>query len=175
MAGYVLTSSMPTPPEFVYQSCSSQETGGKYTFIAINSDIDTISKVVDYNEGFNLQVALLDDTNMSTTALYSITASEFHRLYNAACRISLDIVVIGSRANGTARATSDWDYIIEQLNNRKWKKIKNSMPGAKTINSPRMIDIVRLPLDTTKPHIRISPSLLLNRLLGYGKIEYTLS
>ena len=174
MIDYVLTSSMPTPPEFVYQSSSSHGARGKYTFIAINSDID-ISKVVDYNEGFNLKVALLDGTNMSTTALYSITASEFHRLYNAACRISLDIVVIGSRANGTARATSDWDYIIDQLNNRKWKKIKNSVPGAKSINSPRMIDIVRLPLDTSKPHIRISPSLLLNRLLGYGKIEYTLS
>ena len=65
--------------------------------------------------------------------------------------------------------------IIEKLNNRKWKKIKNSIPGAKTVNTPRMIDIVRLPVDSSKPHIRVTPSLLLNKLLGYGKIEYIVS
>ena len=175
MSGYISNGSMPSPPEFMYQSCTSPSLSGSFTFLAINSESAGISKVLDYNVGCNLMVAILDDSSMTTTALYSISASEFHRLYNAACRISLDIVVIGSRANGTAKATSDWDYIIEKLNNRKWKKIKNSIHGAKTINTPRMIDIVRLPVDSSKPHIRVTPSLLLNKLLGYGKIEYFVS
>ena len=165
---------MPVPPVFMFESCTLPSLSGSYTFLAINSVGASLLKVSDYSLGCNLMVAILDDSSMTTT-IDSISAAEFHRLYNAACRISLDIVVIGSRANGTAKATSDWDYIIEKLNNRKWKKIKNSIPGAKTINTPRMIDIVRLPVDPSKPHIRVTPSLLLNKLLGYGKIEYIIS
>lgn len=163
---------MPTPPEFVHQTCTLLDMSGKFRFLAMNSEQKSNVDVVDYSTDCNLTVVIVRDNSMSITTPCSITASEFHRLYNAACRISLDIVVIGSRANGTAKATSDWDYIIEQLNNRKWKKIKNSMPGAKTLNSPRKIDIVRLPVDPSKPYIRITPSLLLNKLLGYGEIEY---
>lgn len=83
---------------------------------------------------------------------YPITSDELWRLYNAAYRIKCNIIVVGSRANGTAKATSDWDYIIEGLNNRKWKKIKNSIPGAKSSDVPmRNIDIVHTRLDTSKP------------------------
>ncbi len=98
---------------------------------------------------------------------YGVSRMEIIRIYNAASRIKCNIIVIGSHANGTATLTSDWDYIIEGLNNKKWKKIKNSIPGAKDFDSPiRNIDIVRLPLDKSRPYIIIPPSLLLNKLLG---------
>ena len=98
---------------------------------------------------------------------YGVSRMKIIRIYNAASRIKCNIIVIGSHANGTATLTSDWDYIIEGLNNKKWKKIKNSIPGAKDSDRPnRNIDIVRLPLDRSRPYIIISPSLLLNKLLG---------
>jgi len=65
------------------------------------------------------------------------------RIENAATRIGKPITVVGSRAKGTAGAFSDWDYVIEGLNNKSWKQIKNSLPGSKSIldNTPRNIDI----------------------------------
>lgn len=81
------------------------------------------------------------------------------RIENAATKIGKPINVVGSRASGKATAYSDWDYIIEGLTNKEWKSIKNSLPGAKSIldNVPRRIDIIREPLDLTKPYIRIGP------------------
>ena len=54
---------------------------------------------------------------------------------------------------------SDWDYVIEGLNSRSWSKIKNSLPGAKSTidNTLRNIDLIRTPLDKTKPYITVYP------------------
>uniref|UniRef100_UPI0025E705D1 RHS repeat-associated core domain-containing protein n=1 Tax=uncultured Bacteroides sp. TaxID=162156 RepID=UPI0025E705D1 len=81
------------------------------------------------------------------------------RIENAATKIGKPIHVVGSRASGKATAYSDWDYVIEGLTNKNWKSIKNSLPGAKSIidNVPRNIDIIREPLDITKPYIKINP------------------
>ena len=78
---------------------------------------------------------------------------------NAATRIGKEIHLVGSRAKGTANAYSDWDYVIEGITNKNWKKIKNSLPGAKSFldNTPRRIDLFKVPLDVTKPYITFYP------------------
>ena len=89
-----------------------------------------------------------------------LTAGETLRIENAATRINKPITVVGSRANGTAGAYSDWDYVIEGgLNSRNWSKIKNSIPGAKSTidNTPRNIDIFTGSVNKSKPHITINP------------------
>ncbi|WP_202912427.1 nucleotidyltransferase domain-containing protein [Sphingobacterium olei] len=88
-----------------------------------------------------------------------LSAGELARIENAATRIGKPINVVGSRASGTAKATSDWDYVIEGLTNKQWKQIKNSLPGASSRidNLPRMIDIFKGPVDPTKPFITIFP------------------
>lgn len=88
-----------------------------------------------------------------------LTAGELARIENAATRIGKPINVVGSRASGTAKATSDWDYVIEGLTNKQWKQIKNSLPGApsRADNLPRTIDIFREPVDATRPFITIYP------------------
>ena len=88
-----------------------------------------------------------------------ISEGDLMRIENAATRIKKPINVVGSRANGTAGANSDWDYVIEGLNNNEWKKIKNSLPGSKSIldNTPRNIDIFKGPLNPNKPHVTINP------------------
>ncbi|QDZ60665.1 nucleotidyltransferase domain-containing protein [Elizabethkingia meningoseptica] len=88
-----------------------------------------------------------------------LSTSEILRIKNAASKINKPISVVGSRANGTAKAYSDWDYVIENLNSKEWSKIKNSIPGAKSTidNTPRNIDIFKGKVDKTKPYITINP------------------
>jgi len=85
--------------------------------------------------------------------------SDMKRIENAATRIDEPIHVVGSRANGTANAFSDWDYVIENINSKSWDKIKNSLPGSKSIlnNTPKNIDVFKGNLDKTKPYITIYP------------------
>lgn len=87
-----------------------------------------------------------------------LSKGDYLRIQNAATRINKPITVVGSRAKGTAGAYSDWDYVIQGLNNNSWKKIKNSLPGSRSVldNTPRNIDIFKT-LDPTKPHIIINP------------------
>ncbi|MGJ1247605.1 hypothetical protein [Sphingobacterium multivorum] len=80
------------------------------------------------------------------------------RIRNAARRIDLNIHLIGSRAKGTARANSDYDYAIPGINSKKWCKIKNSLPGSKSIadNLSNRIDLFKY-LDESLPFITITP------------------
>uniref|UniRef100_UPI0032B41766 RHS repeat-associated core domain-containing protein n=1 Tax=Flavobacterium adhaerens TaxID=3149043 RepID=UPI0032B41766 len=90
----------------------------------------------------------------------AITASELLRIENAATRIGKPITVVGSRASGTAKAFSDWDYVIEGgLNSKNWSKIKNSLPGSKSTidNMARNIDIFTGTVRTELPHITVLP------------------
>lgn len=89
----------------------------------------------------------------------NITGSEAIRIQNAATRINKPISLVGSRASGTAGANSDWDYVIEGLNNSAWKQIKNSLPGARSVldNTPRNIDVFNGPLNPNLPNITFYP------------------
>jgi hypothetical protein len=89
-----------------------------------------------------------------------ISKGEIRRIENAATRINKPIHLVGSRASGTAGIYSDWDYIIEGgIKKMEWNKIKNSLPGSRSIlnNTPRNIDLLNGHLDKAKPHITIYP------------------
>lgn len=83
----------------------------------------------------------------------------YRRIKNAAQRINRTIFLIGSRASGTQHAYSDFDYIIPNIRSREWTKIKNSLPGAKSLRDSltNRIDLLKVELDSTKPYIRINP------------------
>lgn len=87
---------------------------------------------------------------------------EATRIGNAATRIGKEIHLVGSRARGNANIFSDWDYVIEGINHKSWSKIKNSLPGSKSLldNTSRNIDLFRGKLDRTKPHITFYPKKL---------------
>ena len=82
------------------------------------------------------------------------------RIQNAADRINKNINVVGSRADGTATATSDYDYVIEGVSSKEIDKIKNSLPGAKSSvdNLTNRIDLFKGKLNETKPHITVKPN-----------------
>ena len=66
---------------------------------------------------------------------------------------------MGSRANGTASAASDWDYVIEGMTNANRNAIKNSLPGApiRADQIPRYIDFLPGPVLPDKPQIIFTP------------------
>lgn len=145
---------------------SSTQTAGSF-YVAQNTSVSYSQIVNTFDECNAKAVCYNYSDSFSVDLQFGVSRNEMKRIYNAANRIKCDIIVVGSRANGTAKLTSDWDYIIEGLNNRKWKKIKNSIPGAKdSDHAYRDIDIVHTPLDKARPYIIVSPSLLLNKLLG---------
>jgi RHS repeat-associated protein len=96
---------------------------------------------------------------VAKTGGYVLSKAELLRIENAATRINKPITVVGSRASGKAGAYSDWDYVIEGLNSKSWSKIKNSLPGSRSIldNTPRNIDIFKGPVNPNLPHITIYP------------------
>jgi predicted nucleotidyltransferase len=81
------------------------------------------------------------------------------RIRNAAIRINKTIYLVGSRAAGTHTALSDFDYIIPTIRNKEWKKIKNSLPGAKILadNVQNRIDLLKTEIDTNRPYFKIMP------------------
>lgn len=81
------------------------------------------------------------------------------RIRNAAIRINKIIYLVGSRASGLHNSYSDFDYIIPTIRSKEWQKIKNSLPGAKSArdNLTKRIDLMRVELDESKPHIKVTP------------------
>lgn len=59
----------------------------------------------------------------------NIAPGEAARIQNAANRTQTEICVVGSRANGTARPTSDWDYVVPPTTTRSTAhSLKSSLP-----------------------------------------------
>ena len=94
--------------------------------------------------------------------------SEIIRIENAATRINKPITIVGSRSvpglvdngiNTRTNTLSDWDFVIEGLTRKGRKKIKNSIPGSKSLldNTPQNYDIFTSPLIPDKPFITIFP------------------
>ena len=112
------------------------------------------------NEAKNVSKDLFKiETNVDPTVL---TQGEINRIGNAATRINKPITVVGSRASGTAGAYSDWDYVIPNINRNLFNKIKNSLPGSKSLldNMPKNMDIFKEAVDESKPFIRILPKII---------------
>lgn len=90
----------------------------------------------------------------------NIPAAEAARIQNAANRIGKPIHVVGSRASGTARPNSDWDFVIEANHHTRASAAK-SLPGARNVQegltTPGAQDVFKGPLDPSKPHVTFSP------------------
>ncbi|MDP9918373.1 RHS repeat-associated protein [Variovorax boronicumulans] len=90
----------------------------------------------------------------------NITPGEALRIQNAANRTGVPICVVGSRANGTARPTSDWDYVIPPTASRSTAhSLKSSLPeGPRGLGEPRNLDLWRDTVNTDRPHIIFPPN-----------------
>lgn len=95
----------------------------------------------------------------------SISPSDAKRIQNAANRTKQQITVIGSRANGTATLTSDWDYILSG-NSAQRHSAASSLPrGVMGGENNTGIDIFSsyvngpnpVTLDRSKPYITFFP------------------
>ncbi len=125
-----------------------------------------VSNIIKYSRSVNQVVKAANATDDVVNAVDDvarvISKGDYLRIKNAANRINKPISVVGSRASGKAGAYSDWDYVIHGglKNSREWSKIKNSLPGARSIpdNTPRNIDILPGPVRKGTPHITIYPN-----------------
>jgi RHS repeat-associated protein len=107
----------------------------------------------------SMEAAALGQAAIAQTRGLPITAAESTRIQNAANRTGAAVTLVGSRAAGTAKASSDWDYVVN-ANARTRNSIARSLPGAGNIKEgirPK-IDVFKGAVDTTKPHIEFRPT-----------------
>ncbi len=90
--------------------------------------------------------------------LENITASQARRIQNAANRSGKEIGLVGSRAKGTARPDSDWDFVID-ANHKTRNNLSRSLPGGKDVKQgvQNNQDVFKGQVDTARPHIIFSP------------------
>jgi hypothetical protein len=99
-------------------------------------------------------------TNVTNkTTINFLSKADYTRIKNAAIKINKEIHLVGSRANGTSKFTSDWDYVIEEISSKDWSKIKNSLPGSSNWadNIPSNIDLFTGALNKSRPFITFTP------------------
>ncbi|THD30158.1 hypothetical protein [uncultured Flavobacterium sp.] len=133
-----------------------QNTNAMIAAVGIVPYIGDLGKLTKYTKS-----SLKTGTGLIDDVADVLSKGDYLRIQNAATRINKPITVVGSRASGTAKAYSDWDYVVPGLKSKNWSTIKNSLPGSRSTldNTPRNIDIFKGPLDPTKPHIIINPDL----------------
>lgn len=91
-----------------------------------------------------------------------ISPGDARRIQNAANRTKQRIIVVGSRAAGTSRLTSDWDYILTG-NSRQRHSVKSSLPRGtaegeiNSVGRETGIDIFRPPVTPNFPHVIFDP------------------
>jgi hypothetical protein len=99
-----------------------------------------------------------------------ISVFDARRIQNAATRTNQDVVVVGSRANGTATPTSDWDYYMTGKSSQR-HSATSSLPRGTSggeinyLGGDSGIDIFvgypnspnYEPLITDKPHVIFKP------------------
>jgi RHS repeat-associated protein len=135
----------------------------KGTADAIDGGISIVGSGAASGIAMNAKAATTVRVNTASEAAEStsspLTKGETKRIENAATRINEPITVVGSRASGTATANSDWDYVIKNVNSKGWDKIKNSLPGSKSVidNTKHNIDLFKGSVRTNEPHITIKP------------------
>jgi hypothetical protein len=123
-----------------------------------------------------------------------MTPQQANRIQNAANRTRQTIYVVGSRANGTAHAGSDWDYVLTGSKDQR-QSAKSSLPGWMSednaaqnnlghgyTNTGRGIDIFHnysphdarggyVALDTTRPYVEFVPNVPVVGLPGRGPVN----
>jgi len=91
--------------------------------------------------------------------LENLSFGDISRIQNAANRTGTPVTLVGSRANGTARSLSDYDYLLPQGTRGSVRSsLKSSLPeGYRGIGDPRNQDFFFDALDPTKPFILFRP------------------
>ena len=91
-------------------------------------------------------------------SLDRLTVGEIQRIQNAANRSGQEINLVGSRAAGTARVGSDWDYVIS-ANARTRNSLSRSLPGAGDLKEGLRpnIDVFKGQVEPGKPYVRFTP------------------
>ncbi len=91
-----------------------------------------------------------------------ISPQDARRIQNAANRTKQTIIVVGSRAKGTSKLSSDWDYIMFG-NSRQRHSARSSVPRGTnggeidSLGRETGIDIFTYPLIPGEPHVIFSP------------------
>ncbi|EKQ58962.1 wall-associated protein [Xanthomonas citri pv. malvacearum str. GSPB2388] len=90
--------------------------------------------------------------------LSNLSAADLKRIQNAANRSGTTITVVGSRAAGTARSSSDWDYVVN-ANSKTRNNLSRSLPGSGNMKEAERanMDIFRGEVDKNRPHIEVRP------------------
>ncbi len=87
-----------------------------------------------------------------------LTPSQTRQIQAFTDRFGAEVNVVGSRASGTARATSDFDYAI-QGNAKLRNSAEHYLPrGSAGGANNRGIDIFKEPLDPSRPFIQFTPN-----------------
>ena len=122
-------------------------------YVGVSAAIGALPGV---GKGLNWR-ALLANQRGALFPKISVTPSEALRIQNAANRIGKPIHLVGSRAKGTAKPWSDYDFVV-QANSATRRSVAKSLPGAKDIKRglPWNQDIYQ-ELDSTLPHVTFFP------------------
>lgn len=93
--------------------------------------------------------------------LENLAKGESARIQNAANRTKTTVTVVGSRASGTARASSDWDYVLQEGTRSSTRhSLSSSLPqGPRGLGEPRNQDFLPGPVNPNKPYITFFPEL----------------
>ena len=88
----------------------------------------------------------------------NLTPGQQRRIQNAANRSGQTITVVGSRAAGTAKPNSDWDYVVD-ANSKTRNNLSRSLPGAGNLSEGERpnIDVFRGQVDKSLPYIEFTP------------------
>jgi len=94
-----------------------------------------------------------------------ISNADARRIQNAANRTNQDIHVVGSRANGKATITSDWDYVMSGNSSQRHSAMSSVPHGSAGGGNNTGIDIFTNyrsspfyePLDKTRPYVPFRP------------------
>ena len=91
--------------------------------------------------------------------LENLTAGQIARIQNAANRTRTQVSVVGSRAKGTARPNSDWDYVLPAGTKRSTKhSLSGSLPeGPRGLGESRNQDFFFEAVDPNRPFITFTP------------------
>ena len=116
----------------------------------------------------NVETSFVD--NEVTWEQAGISKENAVRIQNAADKTKQTIIVVGSRANGTAGLNSDWDYYVTGNSKQRhsaWSSLPRGLAGGEQGITGQELGIdffvgypasdKFIPLDITKPYVIFSP------------------
>jgi hypothetical protein len=129
-------------------------------------------QVTDYHtyfvaESADKPVMLVHNANCDELAPKgALSEADRLRIQRFADKYNTDVHVVGSRASGTSRPNSDYDYILGESggNSRLRQKARRDLPRGTAGGEVHPtygetgIDVFNEPLDPTRPHITIHPN-----------------